>query len=92
MLLPTLGIRNRLFLLGILPVLLIIATVIVANVLQSKAVLLALSREMVLDRARVIATEIDRGTLEAVTAAKVMALAAQNGLLGRRLDSLRLTR
>ena len=92
MLLSTLGIRNRLFLLGILPSLLIIAAVIVANVLQSKAVLLALSREMVLDRARVIATEIDRGTLEAVTAAKVMALAAQNGLLGRRLDSLRLTR
>ncbi len=89
---PSIGIRTRMLLLGVLPAALILAAVLATNFLRTRAVLLSFGEEILVDRVKMIAADIDRGTLEAVTAAKVMAMAAENGLLGRRADSLRLAR
>ncbi len=79
-------------LLGVLPAVVILAAVLAANFLRTRTLLLGFGEEILHDRARRIAADIDRGTLEAVTAARTMATAAEHGLLGRRLDALRLTR
>ena len=86
------GIRTRLLLLGVLPALAILATVLGLNFVRMRSLLLGCGEEILVDRVRMIAADIDRGTLEAVTAAKTMALAVENGLLGRRIDALRLAR
>ena len=91
-LLQRLGIRSRMLLLVVLPAVLILAAVLAANFLRLRGVLLAFGEEILLDRVQAVAADIDRGTAEAVTATRVMALAAENGLLGRRLDSLRFVR
>jgi methyl-accepting chemotaxis protein len=87
-----LGIRSRMLLLVVLPAVLILAGVLAANFVRMRGLLLAFGEEILRDRVQVVAADIDRGATEAVTAARVMALAAENGLLGRRLDSLRFTR
>ncbi len=90
--LPSLGIRGRMLLLVVLPAALILTAVILLNSWRMRAVLLAFGEEILRERARAVAADIDRGTTAAVTASRVMALAADHGLLGRRLDSLRFTR
>jgi len=90
--LPTLGIRNRMLLLGVLPTAVIFLIVVLLNFQRMQALLLGLAEEILAERTQVIATEIDRGTLEAVTAARTMATAAENGLFGRRQESLNLAR
>jgi methyl-accepting chemotaxis protein len=90
--LPSIGIRGRMLLLGVLPAAIILAAVLAANFLRTRTLLLGFGEEILHDRARRIAADIDRGTLEAVTAARTMATAAEHGLLGRRLDALRLAR
>ncbi|MGA1619611.1 MAG: hypothetical protein ACO37F_14015, partial [Pirellulales bacterium] len=65
--LPTLGIRNRMLLLGILPTAVIFLAVVLLNFQRMQSLLLDLAEEILLERTQVIATEIDRGTLEAVT-------------------------
>jgi len=90
--LPTVGIRYRMLLLGILPAALIFAGIHLTNTRSIETVLLELAEEILSERAQVIATEIDRGTLEAVTAARTMATAAKHGLFGRRQESMALAR
>ena len=90
--LPHIGIRTRLLLLGVLPAAAIMATVLGLNFVRMRSLLLGCGEEILVDRVKMLAADIDRGTLEAVTAAKTMALAVENGLLGRRLDALRLAR
>ena len=90
--LPTLGIRNRMLFLGILPTAVIFLAVVLLNFQRMQTLLLDLSEEILAERTQVIATEIDRGTLEAVTAARTMATAAEHGLFGRRQESLDLAR
>jgi methyl-accepting chemotaxis protein len=90
--LPTLGIRTRMLLLGVVPAVAILTGVLGMNFLRMRSLLLGFGEEILVDRVKMIAAEIDRDTLEAVTAAKLMAMAAENGLLGRRLDALRLAR
>ena len=90
--LPALGIRTRLLLLGALPAVAILAGVLVVNFLRMESLLLAFGKDLLLDRAKMIAADIDRGTLEAVTAARVMAQAAEHGLFGRREESLQMAR
>ena len=90
--LPTLGIRNRMLFLGILPTAVIFLAVVLLNFQRMQTLLLDLSEEILAERTQVIATEIDRGTLEAVTAARTMATAAEHGLFGRRRESLDLAR
>jgi methyl-accepting chemotaxis protein len=90
--LPALGIRTRLLLLGILPAVLVMGAVLTANFLRVRSLLLAFGEEILRDRVAAIAADIDRDTLEAVTTARVMAMAAENGLLDRRLDALRFSR
>ena len=90
--LPPLGIRTRMLLLGVVPAVAILAAVLGTNFLRMRSLLLGSGEEVLVDRVRVIAADIDRGTREAVTAARVMAMAVENGLLGRRLDCLRLAR
>jgi len=89
--LPSLGIRGRL-LLGILPAALVVAAAVAVQALRTRSALLRCGAEMLADRSRQIAADIDRGTLEAATAARTMATAAQQGLFGRRQESLRLAR
>jgi methyl-accepting chemotaxis protein len=90
--LPTLGIRARMLLMVVLPAALILTTVIVLNSLRMRSVLLTFGEEILRERAHAVAADIERGTTEAVTAARVMALAADHGMLGRRIDSLRFSR
>jgi methyl-accepting chemotaxis protein len=90
--LPSLGIRSRMLLFVVVPAAGILATVIVINSLRMRGVLLTFGEEILRERAHAVAADLDRGTVEAVTAAHVMALAADQGFLGRRLDSLRFTR
>jgi methyl-accepting chemotaxis protein len=82
--LPTLGIRTRMLLFGILPAVLVLAAVLGNNFLRLRGVLLDFGKEILLDRVRVIATDIDRSTLEAVTVSRVMAAALENGFLEQR--------
>lgn len=89
---PTLGIRYRMLLWGILPAGLIFAAIHITNSQAIEGVLLEFAEEILWERAQVIATEVDRGTLEAVTASRTMALAAEHGLFGRREESLQLAR
>jgi methyl-accepting chemotaxis protein len=86
------GIRTRLFLFGLLPAALILAGVLTLNHLRTRRTLLEFGRQILLDRVTAIAADIDRDTLEAVTAARTMAQAAEAGLFGRRAESLRLAR
>ncbi len=90
--LPALGIRTRMLLLGVVPAVAILTGVLGMNFLRMRSLLLGCGEEILVDRVKMIAADIDRGTLEAVTAARGMAMAAENGLLGRRLDALRLAR
>jgi len=78
--------------LGILPTAVIFLAVVLLNFQRMQTLLLDLSEEILAERTQVIATEIDRGTLEAVTAARTMATAAEHGLFGRRRESLDLAR
>ena len=89
---PALGIRTRLLLLGVVPAVAILTGVLGTNFLRMRSLLLGFGEEVLVDRVKMIAADIDRGTLEAVTAARVLAMAAENGLLGRRLDALRVAR
>jgi methyl-accepting chemotaxis protein len=91
-LLPTLGLRARLLLLAIVPAAAILAGVLGLNFFRMRKLMLEFGQEILLDRVRTVATAIDRDTREAVTTARIMALAAKNGLLGSRLDSLRFSR
>jgi methyl-accepting chemotaxis protein len=59
--LPAIGIRPRMFLLGILPAVLLLATVLCVNFLRMQSLTLSFAEEVLLDRAKVIATDIDRG-------------------------------
>jgi len=88
----SLGIRARLFLLGILPAVLIVTGVLGINFLRMQALLLASGEKALLDRVNVLAAEIDRDSLQAVTAAKMMALAQESGLFSQRPESLQFAR
>lgn len=90
--LPALGIRLRMLLLGILPAVLILATALAINYVRMQSLLLSFGEEVLAGRAQTIAAEIDRGSLEAVTTARIMALAAEEGFFGRRPESLALAR
>jgi len=90
--LPAIGIRQRFLLLGILPTFLITAAVMWINSSRLQSLLQNFGEQMLADRVGLIAAEIDRDTLQAVTASRVMALAAEQGLFGRRRESLDLAR
>jgi methyl-accepting chemotaxis protein len=90
--LPALGIRSRMLLLGIVPAVLILTTALAINYFRMQSLLMSFGEEVLLDRAQLVAGEIDRGTLEAVTTARIMALAAEEGLFGRRQESLAFAR
>ena len=90
--LPALGLRARLLVLAILPAAAILAAVLGLTFLRMRTLLLDFGQEILRDRVRSIAADIDRETAEAVTTARVMAIAAENGMLDDRLQSLRFTR
>jgi methyl-accepting chemotaxis protein len=90
--LPAIGLRARLLLFAILPAAAIVATVLALNFLRMRSLMLDFGGEILRDRVQVIAAAIDRDTAESVTTARVMAVAAENGLLDDRLDALRFTR
>jgi len=90
--LPALGLRARLLVLAILPAAAIHAAVLGLTFLRMRTLLLDFGQEILRDRVRSIAADIDRETAEAVTTARVMAIAAENGMLDDRLQGLRFTR
>ncbi|MFM9059520.1 MAG: methyl-accepting chemotaxis protein [Planctomycetaceae bacterium] len=65
--LPRLGIRTRVLVLGILPAVAILAVVLATNYLRMRSLLLDFGAEVVRDRATVVAADIERSMLEAVT-------------------------
>ncbi len=79
-------------LLGILPAALIFTVIHITNSESVENALLELAEEILRERTAVIATEIDRGTLQAVTASRTMAMAAEHGLFGEREDSMALAK
>jgi methyl-accepting chemotaxis protein len=90
--LSALGIRSRMLLLGILPAVLVLVAVLTLNFLRLRGVLLDFGHQILLDRVRAVAAEIDRDTLEAVTATRVMAIAVEQGFLGRRAEAVEFVR
>ena len=70
--LPYVGIRLRMLLFGILPAVLLLATVLCVNYLRIQSLLLSFAEESLLDRAKVIANEIDRGLRDDVDPARVI--------------------
>ena len=90
--LSSLGIRSRMLLLGILPAVLVLTAVLSLTFLTLRSVLLDFGRRILLDRVRAVAAEIDRDMVEATTATRIMAAAVEEGLLGRRKDSVRFIR
>lgn len=89
---PSFGLRSRLLVLGVLPAVLILAAVLGTIFVRMRTLLMTWGEEMLLDRVQAVAADIDRDSLEAVITARVLAMAAENGLLGQRLDELRFTR
>ena len=89
---PNLGIRHRMLLLGILPAAIIFTVIHITNSESVENALLELAEEILRERTAVIATEIDRGTLQAVTASRTMAMASEHGLFGEREDSMALAK
>ncbi len=89
---PSIGIRQRMLLFGLLPAIIVLAGVLCLNYVRMRAMLFRLAEEEVLGAAKLVAADIDRGTLEAVTAARTMALAAEGGLFGDRERSLAFAR
>ena len=85
---PSIGIRQRMLLFGLLPALLILGCVLWLNYQRLRSLLFEFSEENLRDRVRQVAADIDRGTLEAVTTARTMAIAAESGLFGDRPASL----
>ena len=69
-------------LLGILPAAIIFTVIHITNSESVENALLELAEEILRERTAVIAKEIDRGTLQAVTASRTMAMAAEHGLFG----------
>ncbi|MFM7205239.1 MAG: methyl-accepting chemotaxis protein [Planctomycetaceae bacterium] len=90
--LPAFGLRARLLLLAILPAAAILMTVLGINYLRMRSLLLDFGREILRDRVRAIAADIDRETAEAVATARVMAIAAENTFFDDRFEALRFTR
>ena len=90
--LPALGLRGRLLLLAILPAAAILTAALGLNYVRMRTLLLNFGQEILRDRVRAIAADIDRETAEAVTTSRVMAIAAENGMLDDRLQALRFTR
>jgi hypothetical protein len=90
--LPALGLRGRILVLAILPAAAILTVALGLNYLRMRTLLLDFGQEILRDRVRAIAADIDRETAEAVTTARVMAIAAENGMLDDRLQALRFTR
>ena len=66
-LLPRLGLRARLLLLAVFPAAVILATVLGLNFLRMRTLLLTFGEEILRDRVRSIAADLDRDTAEAVT-------------------------
>jgi methyl-accepting chemotaxis protein len=89
---PTIGIRLRLFVMGILPTLLILIVVLWMTYARMQWLFEDFGMELLAERTATIAAEIDRDTREAVTAARVMAIAAETGFAGRRQESLDFSR
>ena len=90
--LTTIGIRLRMLLLGILPTLLILVVVLWMTYARMQTAFEEFGEELLAERASTIAAEIDRDTREAVTAAHVMAIAAEQGFAGRRQESVAFAR
>ena len=59
---PVLGIRTRMLLLGMLPALAILATVLAFNFGRMRSVLLAFGEDILRDRVKVVAARIERDT------------------------------
>ncbi|MGA0039478.1 MAG: methyl-accepting chemotaxis protein [Pirellulales bacterium] len=89
---PKIGIRLRLVLMGILPTLVILIVVLGMTYARMQWLFEEFGMELLAERAATIAAEIDRDTREAVTAARVMAIAAESGFEGRRQESLEFSR
>lgn len=90
--LTTIGIRLRMLLLGILPTLGILVVVLWMTYARMQEVFEAFGEELLAERAATIAAEVDRDTREAVTAAHVMAIAAEQGFFKRRQESVAFAR
>ena len=67
---PTIGIRLRMLLLGVVPAILIFAAVLWLNYARMEKMALSLGEEVLLDRVGLVAGEVNLGTQEAVTAAR----------------------
>ena len=90
--LPALGLRGRLLFLAILPAAAILTAALGLNYLRMRTLLLDFGQEILRERVRAVAADIDRETADAVTTARVMAIAAEHGMLDNRLQALRFTR
>ena len=90
--LPAIGLRTRLLLLAIVPAAVILAAVLALTFVRMRGLMLEFGEEILRDRARAIAAAIDRDTADAVATARVMAMAAENGLLTDRRAALALAR
>lgn len=86
--LTAIGIRLQMLLLGVLPTLVIMVVVLGMTYARMLEVLEAFGEELLTERAATIAAEVDRDTREAVTAARVMAIAAEQGLSTRPAESI----
>ena len=89
--LPVIGIRTRIFLLGTLA-LLVLAALLGFNFYRATELLRSSADVTIREQAKAVAAAIDRGTVEAVTAARGLAMAAEEGLFGRRRELRQLAR
>jgi methyl-accepting chemotaxis protein len=90
--LTAIGIRMRMLLLGILPTLAILVAVLWVTYARMQAAFEVFGEELLAERVATIAAEVDRGTREAVTAAHVMAIAAEHGYAERPQEAVAVAR
>ncbi|QDU63273.1 Methyl-accepting chemotaxis protein PctC [Planctomycetes bacterium Pan216] len=81
------GLRGKMLLYTILPISILLITINGLTLSKLFSVLRADNEELLAMRVKNIADEVEKENLEAITTVKVMALAEENGLFGKREES-----
>lgn len=82
------GLRAKILLVGLLPSVAILILIIGLSLAEMYRNLKHLSEEKIIEQLQAVADEIDKANLRTVTVAQTMALAQENGMFGKRKESL----
>lgn len=88
----TMGLRTKIIVFILLPVLAVITVITVVNIRSSRQMLRVTVESNLMEITATAAAEIERGNVEAMTVPRVVVLAQANGMFGRRAETTALSR